>query len=91
MIYINYLNDLYAYFKGFVQIIETIYRKGMEDSYKSLKQFIGKVWRIGCTEWKKRFKETIQRDGQHRLGTARLSCHSKEKRYVSEAAIYGLK
>ena len=31
MIYINYLNDLYAYFKGFVQIIETIYRKGMEE------------------------------------------------------------
>ena len=31
MIYINCLQDLYAYFKGFVQIIETIYRKGMED------------------------------------------------------------
>ena len=31
MIYINYLKDLYAYFKGFVQIIETIYRKGTED------------------------------------------------------------
>lgn len=75
MIYINYLKDSYAYFKGFVQIIETIYRK---------------VRRIGCTEWKKCFKETIQRDGQHRLGTARLSCHSKEKRYVSEATIYGL-
>ena len=68
-----------------------IYTRTLKDSYKSLKQFIGKVWRIGCTEWKKRFKETIQRDGQHRLGTARLSCHSKEKRYVSEAAIYGLK
>ena len=68
-----------------------IYTRTLKDSYKSLKRFIEKVWRIGCTEWKKRFKETIQRGGQHRLGTARLSCHSKEKRYVSEAAIYGLK
>ncbi len=68
-----------------------IYTRTLKDSYKSLKQFIEKVRRIGCTEWKKRFKETIQRVGQHRLGTARLSCHSEEKRYVSEAAIYGLK
>ena len=31
MIYTNYLKDLYAYFKGFVQIIETIYRKSTEE------------------------------------------------------------